>query len=634
MVRRGDRYVGDQCDGPEYLSERGHRGRAAKEPRVQYSRRQGRVGQSKGGGPDARDSGTGVVRAAGDECLAFLLKRQAGRERRVTKTAIWRLMSATRGSARGRTITGCFLAAWLLTAGAPLTARADVRSSIVSIAESQDQHGSAIADNPANSACNPYSAYFGDGTGGCGSGLRKNEWCADFAAWAWRQAGVNFVYGFSGSEINAWSASFYKWGVATGNWHPLGGGYAPQPGDVAVYGNLTEAPGPGHVGIYVGGSATSPTIVNGNWATNWPNPTNYGVIVQSAESSTGEPGGGLDGYVSPSSSGGDPSGPTVTTTSLPAVIVGDNYGTALSATGGTEPYAWQVIRGDPPTGLSLNNDGTFSGVASVAGSFSFEVSVTDGNNAKATAELSIEVEPNFTNVAAPGAAGTLDLDENEYGNAHWSSSEIAGAGAAASAPAIAEMANEETVVAVEGPDNSLDVYFRGPGSSTWLKNVVGGSGTAFSAPAVAEMSNDETVVAVQGPDRSLDVYFNAAGDPNWSENTPAGANTTYSAPSVAEMSNNETVVAAEGAKESLDVYFNADGDPNWLKNTPAGSKTTYSPPSVAEMSNNETVVAAEGAKKALDVYFNAAGDPNWSENSAAGPGTTFGVGALAVPKLD
>ncbi len=172
-------------------------------------------------------------------------------------------------------------------------------SAIVNAAESQDQYGAGVADSPANSGCNPYTAYFGDGSGGCAAGLRKNEWCADFAAWVWRQAGVSFVYGFSGSDINAWSASFYFWGLATGNWHPLSSGYSPQPGDVAVYGNLTEEPGPGHVGIYVGGSASSPTVVNGNWATNWPDPTNYGVMIQSDESDTGVAGGGLDGYVSP-----------------------------------------------------------------------------------------------------------------------------------------------------------------------------------------------------------------------------------------------------------------------------------------------------------------------------------------------
>jgi hypothetical protein len=172
------------------------------------------------------------------------------------------------------------------------------RQSIVSIAESQDQYGSKVANNPATTAdagCNPYTGFWGDGSGGCPSGWRSNAWCADFVAWVWRQAGVSFTYGSGANDINAWSASFYRWGQATGNWHPAGSGYSPQPGDAAVYGNLTEAPGDGHVGVYVGGPASSPTVVNGNWTVSG----NSRVWIQSGESKTMRSGGYLDGYVSP-----------------------------------------------------------------------------------------------------------------------------------------------------------------------------------------------------------------------------------------------------------------------------------------------------------------------------------------------
>jgi hypothetical protein len=193
---------------------------------------------------------------------------------------------------------------------------ADARSSIVSIAKSQV----GIAETPAKSGCNPYTGFWGDGTGGCGAGLRKNAWCADFVAWVWRKAGVSFTYGFSGSDINAWSASFYFWGLATGNWHPLSSGYQPQPGDAVVYGNLTEATGPGHVGIYVSGAASAPNTVDGNWSYPTSNPQVY---EQSKTPNTGVAGGVLQGYVSvPSttSAGGTTGGstPPPTTTSTPS----------------------------------------------------------------------------------------------------------------------------------------------------------------------------------------------------------------------------------------------------------------------------------------------------------------------------
>jgi hypothetical protein len=173
---------------------------------------------------------------------------------------------------------------------------------IVDIALSQDQNHSGVLDNPITSECNPYSAYLGDGsTIGCAPGNSSvaTGWCADFVAWAWRRAGVSFIYGDGGSDINAWTASFYRWGVANGKWHAIGDGYAPQPGDAVVYGFQPEPASSGHVGIYVSGPSTSPTVVNGNWAPNYPANTESGVYTESGESSAGAQGGDLRGYVSP-----------------------------------------------------------------------------------------------------------------------------------------------------------------------------------------------------------------------------------------------------------------------------------------------------------------------------------------------
>lgn len=92
----------------------------------------------------------------------------------------------------------------------------------------------ALQITPANSDWNPYTAYWVTGRPpavGTGSARRLVR---GLAAWAWRRAGVSLTYGFTGSDINAWSASFYFWGLATGNWHPLSSGYQPRPGDVAV----------------------------------------------------------------------------------------------------------------------------------------------------------------------------------------------------------------------------------------------------------------------------------------------------------------------------------------------------------------------------------------------------------------
>jgi hypothetical protein len=164
-----------------------------------------------------------------------------------------------------------------------------VGSKIASIAAGQE----GVQDNPANTYCNPYTAYWGAGTA-CGNGLRREEWCADFAAWAWRQAGVGFTYGWGAADINGAAASFYRWAIAEGTWHAGGSGYAPQPGDVAVYGR--SAANASHVGIVVGNGSSGPDVVNGDWTTNGNFPTE--VYYRANESSEG--GVSLVGYASPS----------------------------------------------------------------------------------------------------------------------------------------------------------------------------------------------------------------------------------------------------------------------------------------------------------------------------------------------
>ena len=66
----------------------------------------------------------------------------------------------------------------------------------------------------------------------------------------------------------------------------------------------------------------------------------------------------------------------------------------MSATGGLAPYAWTIVAGSLPTGLSLNPaSGAISGTPAAAGSSKFTVQVTDGQAPAdvATAALSISV---------------------------------------------------------------------------------------------------------------------------------------------------------------------------------------------------------------------------------------------------
>jgi hypothetical protein len=134
---------------------------------------------------------------------------------------------------------------------------------IVTIAESQVGYST----EPTNSYCNKFSAHWRAGTADCPGGETAEEWCADFAAWAWQMAGAQFTYGYGAGEINGGAVSFYEWGVADGDWHPATRGYVAAPGDVAIYGlSLGADPSAAHVAIVTDDTPgqPGPDVVNGD----------------------------------------------------------------------------------------------------------------------------------------------------------------------------------------------------------------------------------------------------------------------------------------------------------------------------------------------------------------------------------
>jgi uncharacterized repeat protein (TIGR01451 family) len=84
--------------------------------------------------------------------------------------------------------------------------------------------------------------------------------------------------------------------------------------------------------------------------------------------------------------------PTVTTSSLPAAVLGQPYNATLQAIGGFPPYTWAVTNGSLPAGLTLNSNGTISGTPTTMGTSPFTVQVTDSQQQVAIANLSITVQ--------------------------------------------------------------------------------------------------------------------------------------------------------------------------------------------------------------------------------------------------
>ncbi len=81
-------------------------------------------------------------------------------------------------------------------------------------------------------------------------------WCAHFATWTWRKAGINIPnYGFTGD--------IYTWGRSKGRAHSTNTGM--QPGDIVLYGTGPQNTSTSvHTGVVVAVGKGKITTVEGN----------------------------------------------------------------------------------------------------------------------------------------------------------------------------------------------------------------------------------------------------------------------------------------------------------------------------------------------------------------------------------
>lgn len=99
----------------------------------------------------------------------------------------------------------------------------------------------------------------------------------------------------------------------------------------------------------------------------------------------------------------------ITTTTLPAAVVGTPYQASLQVTGGTAPYTWTLASGSFPAAISLATNGSIAGTPTTAGSSTFTVRVTDSTSATNTATFAITVNGSLsitTTSVATGIVGT------------------------------------------------------------------------------------------------------------------------------------------------------------------------------------------------------------------------------------
>lgn len=96
-------------------------------------------------------------------------------------------------------------------------------------------------------------------------------------------------------------------------------------------------------------------------------------------------------------------GLAISPTVLPEAVPGQPYEARLAASGGTPPYAWKLLGGRLPHGLSLAADGTIAGTPAASEQLAFLVDCTDSAGVPVARPLALFMPP-----VAPAAWRTLD----------------------------------------------------------------------------------------------------------------------------------------------------------------------------------------------------------------------------------
>jgi len=97
-----------------------------------------------------------------------------------------------------------------------------------------------------------------------------------------------------------------------------------------------------------------------------------------------------------------------TNPALPSGMSGVFYSQSLGASGGSPPYAWTLISGALPSGLSLSSTGGITGIPLVAGTSNFTARVTDSASVSATQTFSLTTGSGLTITTSVGLpAGTV-----------------------------------------------------------------------------------------------------------------------------------------------------------------------------------------------------------------------------------
>ena len=149
-------------------------------------------------------------------------------------------------------------------------------------------------------------------------------------------------------------------------------------------------------------SLSSGGAISGTPTTATAGPAQFGVTVRDATGNTA---------FSTFSIQINPKPLSITTTSLTAGIAGTEYPhRILAASGGVSPYTFALTGGSLPSGMILSN-GTISGTPAAAGAYQITIGVTDSAGNKASAKLSMTIQPASTNLLLSSGSISFSLSQ-------------------------------------------------------------------------------------------------------------------------------------------------------------------------------------------------------------------------------
>ncbi|NJP43202.1 CHAP domain-containing protein [Actinacidiphila epipremni] len=506
------------------------------------------------------------------------------------------------------TVGGAALLGTLPGSAAAAAAGTGTAAQIVSIAEA----------NVGAHSCDWNSA---NGKGFDGSCSGEN-WCGDFVAWVWQQAGVTVP-----ATAPAWVPS---WEDAPG-YHTLGSGYTPLPGDAVVYGDNTY-PNGAHIAVVTGyadgllsdvggneggddGDAPSVKVDEGNGAAFNPHTTLFAGTPHAMW---------VLGYVSSGAAQGTPAPVNSfrVTSSIAAMRDGSSQVLAMS----TDGTLWHN---------TLSPSGTWSGWTTVAG----------GNGTPFVAEYAaiagIPDGSGSAQILAVGTDGTV-YHNIRYANGTWQGFRplTGGNGTAwktSTAPSITGLPDGSAQILVTSTDGTL--YHNTRTSSGWTgwTTIAGGNGTPFvtkgaTIAGIPDGSGSSQVLAV-GTDGT--VYHNIRhANGTWQGFQPlTGGNgtawKTSTTPSIAGLPNGSSQVVVTATDGTL--YHNTRTSSGWTGwTTIAGGNGT---PFVAQTDSLTALPDGSGTSEILAVGTNNVLYRNTRLSSGAWQGFQPLTGGNGLPWL-